>query len=97
MERPPVAPYQNHKWRATALRFSTISAARRLVDLSISGALEGKSYDGWRWQRELSGLISEFLEVRAYVYDLLKDGPTTKQFALLASAVAEDPGTAYRC
>ncbi|WP_186393238.1 MULTISPECIES: NACHT domain-containing NTPase [unclassified Pannonibacter] len=85
--------YQNHQWRATALRFGTVSAARRLVDLTLSGALDGKSYDGWRWQRELGGLISEFPEVRAYVYDLLKDGPTTKQLALLASAVAEDPGT----
>jgi hypothetical protein len=85
--------YQNHQWRATALRFGTVSAARRLVDLTVSGALDGKSYDGWHWQRELGGLISEFSEVRAYVYDLLKDGPTTKQLALLASAVAEDPDT----
>ncbi|MDX0414195.1 hypothetical protein CN184_11525 [Sinorhizobium medicae] len=85
--------YQNHQWRATALRFGTVSAARRLVHLTVSGALDGKSYDGWHWQRELGGLISEFSEVRAYVYDLLKDGPTTKQLALLASAVAEDPDT----
>lgn len=85
--------YQNHHWRETTLRFGTISAARRLVDLTVGGALDGKSYDGWRWQRELGGLISEFSEVRAYVYDLLKDGPATKQLALLASAVAEDPGT----
>ncbi|ABS63466.1 MULTISPECIES: NACHT domain-containing NTPase [Parvibaculum] len=85
--------YQNHGWRATALRFGTVSAARRLVDLTISGALDNKSHDGWRWQRELGGLISEFSEVRAYVHDLLKNGPTTKQLALLASAVAEDPDT----
>lgn len=85
--------YQNHQWRETALRFGTISAARRLVDLTVDGGLDGKSYDEWRWQRELGGLISEFSEIRAYVYDLLKDGPATKQLALLASAVAEDPGT----
>ncbi|MER8683416.1 hypothetical protein [Mesorhizobium sp. M1405] len=83
--------YQNYQWRAAALRLGTISAARRLVDLIVSGALDGKSYDGWRWQRELSGLNSEFSEVRAYVYDLLKDGPTSKQLALLANAVAEAP------
>jgi len=83
--------YQNHAWRATALSFGTISAARRLIDLTVSGALDGKSYDGWHWQRELGGLISEFSEVRTYVYGLLKDGPTMKQLALLASAVAEDP------
>jgi hypothetical protein len=84
--------YQNHQWRTTALRFGTVSAARRLIDLTISGVLDGESYDGWHWQRELGGLISEFPEVRTYVNDLLKDGPTTKQLALLARAVAEDPG-----
>lgn len=83
--------YQNYQWRAAALRLGTVSAARRLVDLTVSGVLDGKSYDGWRWQRELGGLISEFAEVRAYVYDLLKDGPTFKQLGLLASAVAEVP------
>ncbi|MGO4339921.1 NACHT domain-containing NTPase [Labrys sp. KB_33_2] len=85
--------YQNNQWRATALSLSSASAARSLVDLTISGALDGTSYDGWHWRRELGGLISEFLEVRAYVYDLLKDGPTTKQLASLASAVAEEPDT----
>tara|TARA_R110001606_G_scaffold174177_1_gene320804 strand:+ start:6291 stop:10526 length:4236 start_codon:yes stop_codon:yes gene_type:complete len=84
--------YQNHRWRATALRFGTVSAARRLIDLTVSGALDGTSDEGWHWKRELGGLISEFPEARAYVHDLLKDGPTTKQLALLASAVAEDPG-----
>jgi hypothetical protein len=87
------ALYQNHQWRATALKFGTVSAARCLVDLTVRGTLDGKSYNGWYWQRELGGLISEFSEIRAYVYDLLKDRPTTKSFALLASAVAEDPGT----
>lgn len=86
--------YQNHQWRTTALGFGTVSAARRLIDLTISGTLDGSSYDGWRWKRELSGLISQHSEVRTYVYDLLKDGPTTEQLALLASAVAEDPGSA---
>ncbi|MEX1200970.1 MAG: hypothetical protein WEB02_09305 [Methylophaga sp.] len=85
--------YQNYQWRTVALRLGTVSAARRLVDLTFSGALDGKSYDGWHWQRELNGLISEFSEVRAYVYDLLEHGSTTKQLALLANAVAEDPGT----
>lgn len=85
--------YQNSQWRATALSLGSASAARRLVDLTISGAIEGKSYDGWHWQRELGGLISAFPEVRAYVYGLLKDGPTTKQLDLLAGAVAEYPDT----
>ncbi len=85
--------YEDYQWRATALRLGTVSAARRLVDLTVSGAFDGHSYDGWRWQRELGGLISEFPEVRAYVHDLLKDGLTTKQLALLASAVAEAADT----
>ncbi|MGD9803843.1 MAG: NACHT domain-containing NTPase [Hyphomicrobiaceae bacterium] len=85
--------YQNNQWRATALSLSSASAARSLVDLTISGALDGTSYDGWHWRRELGGLISEFPEVRAYVYDLLKDGPTTKQLTPLASVVAEEPDT----
>lgn len=85
--------YQNNQWRATTLSLSSASAARSLVDLTISGALDGTSCDGWHWRRELGGLISEFPEVRAYVYDLLKDGPTTKQLAPLASAVAEEPDT----
>lgn len=85
--------YQNYQWRETALSFGTVSAARRLVDLTVSGALDGKSYDGWNWRSELGGLISQFSDVRAYVYDFLKDGPTTKQLALLASAVAEVPDT----
>src|SRR3546814_18258638 len=37
--------------------------------------------------------MCEFSEMRAYFDDLLKDGPATKQLALLASAVAEDPDT----
>jgi hypothetical protein len=85
--------YQNHQWRATVMRLDTVSAACRLVELTVSGALDGKSYDDWRWQRELGGLISEFPAVRAYVYDLLKDGPKTKQHAVLAYAVAEAPDT----
>ncbi|MFX0546884.1 NACHT domain-containing protein [Roseovarius sp. S1116L3] len=85
--------YQNHAWRETALRFGTLSAARHLIDLTVSGALNGRSYDGWHWKRELGGLISEFSEVRAYVHDLLKDGPITKPLGMLAGALAEDPGT----
>jgi hypothetical protein len=85
--------YQNHQWLSTVLSLATATAVRRLVDLTFSGALDGKSYDSWRWLRELGGLISEFSEVRAYVYDFLKDVPTSEQLALLASAVAEHADT----
>ena len=85
--------YLNHQWRATALRLGTASSARRLVDLTVSGALSGKSTDDWHWRRELGSLISEFPEVRDHVRGLLKDGPTSEPLALLAHAVAENPGT----
>ena len=75
------------------MSLGTISSARRLVDLSVSGALDGKSYDGWSWQRELGNFISKFPELRSYVYDLLRNAPTSKQRTLLAGAVAEDPDT----
>jgi hypothetical protein len=85
--------YLDRQWRATILRLGTASSARRLVDLTASGTLSGKSTDDWHWRRELGGLISEFPEVRAHVQDLLKDGPTSKHLAFLAQAVAERPGT----
>lgn len=85
--------YVNHQWRATVMRLGTATAVRRLVDLTASGALSGKSANDWHWGRELGGLISEFAEVRTYVYKLLKDGPISNNLALLANAVAQAPGT----
>jgi hypothetical protein len=85
--------YFNHQWRASTLRLGTASSARRLVDLTVSGALSGKSMDDWHWRRELGSLISEFPEVRDHARGLLKDGPTSKTLALLAHAIAQDPGT----
>jgi len=83
--------YQNHDWRATAMRLDTTSAARRLIDLTASGVLGGESFDDWHWRRQLGGLIAEFPDVRAYVRELLRDGPTTKHLALLARTLAEVP------
>ena len=84
--------YQAHQWCTAVLRLGTVSAAHRLIELIVSGAIDDTPYDDWHWQRELGSLISEFSAVRAHVYDLLRDGPTTEQLALLAKAVAEDPG-----
>ena len=83
--------YHDRQWRSTALRLGTASSARRLVDLMVSGALNTKSFDEWHWRRELAGLISEHPEVRTYVRELLKDGPTSKHLEPLAHTVAEDP------
>jgi len=84
--------YLNHQWRATALRLGTASVARRLVDLTAAGALNGKSVDDFRWGSELGDLISEFPEVRAHVYELLKSSAPVERLAVLASALAHNLG-----
>ena len=83
--------YLDHQWWSTALRLGTASSVRRLIDLTVSGTLSGRSHDEWHWRRELAGLISEHPEVRAYVRELLKDGPTNESLALLAHTVSENP------
>lgn len=83
--------YLDHAWRSTTLRLGTASSGRRLIDLTTSGTLSGKSHDAWYWQRELAGLISVHPELRAYVRKLLTDGPTNEALALLAHAVGENP------
>ncbi len=83
--------YQDHQWRSTVLKLGTSSCARRLIDLMIGGTLSGKSTDDWHWRRKLAGLISEYAEVRAYVRELLKDGPTNEALALLADTIGQNP------
>jgi len=83
--------YLDHQWRSAALRLGTASSAHRLIDLTVSGALNGKSQNKWHWRRELAGLISEHPKVRAYARELLKDGPTNEALALLAHTVSENP------
>jgi hypothetical protein len=85
--------YQNHQWRAAALKLGTASAAHRLIDLTANGTFDGKSLDDWYQSRELGVLIAEFPEVRRHVYGLLKDGVTSRPLALLAQAVSESPDT----
>jgi hypothetical protein len=84
--------YVNYQWRSTVLRLGTASAARRLVDLTAEGALNGKSVDDIRWGSELGDLISSLPEVRAYVYELLKSSAPVERVAILASALAHNPG-----
>jgi hypothetical protein len=57
--------------------------------LTVSGALDSKSHNGWHRRHDLGTLISEFPEMRAYVDDLLKYGPMSEHLVDLASAVAE--------
>lgn len=83
--------YANHAWRDAAIRRGTLSAARRLADLAAHGAFEGKGTDHWHMAHQLAGLISEYSELRAHVYQLLKDSATTPGLALLGQTVAETP------
>ena len=83
--------YANHAWRDAAILRGTLSAAWRFVDLAANGAFEGKGTDRWHMARQLGGLMSENPDLRAHVYQLLKDSAMTPGLALLAQAVAEDP------
>ncbi len=83
--------YLDHQWRSSAMKLGTVSCARRLIDLTLKGTLNGKFRDEWHWRRELAGLISKHPEVRIYVRELLKDGPTNEALALLAHAIGENP------
>ena len=83
--------YLNERWRATALLFGTSSSARRIVDLTLGGAFDGETANDWHLARELGGLIATHPDLRADVYSLLTEGPTTRGLAMLAHAVAENP------
>lgn len=84
--------YAHRAWRDAVVRRGTLSAATRFVDLAAQGVLNGKgSMDQWHMFTRLAGLIGEHAELRAHVYDLLKNGPTSPGLALLAQAVAENP------
>jgi len=83
--------YSNERWRTAAFRFGTTSSARRIVDIVARDALDGNATDEWHLARELGRLIAISPDLRAYVYGLLKDGPTTRGLTILAHAVAEDP------
>jgi hypothetical protein len=83
----------NYQWRTTVLRLGTASTARRLVDLTVAGALDGGALgDNFRWGSELGELISNFPEERAHVDELLKSSATAERLAVLAGALAHNPG-----
>ncbi|WP_200873802.1 NACHT domain-containing protein [Bordetella bronchiseptica] len=81
--------YLNKRWRTTALRFGTPSSARRIVDLTASGALNQTS-DAWHLAQDLAGLLAAHLDLRSHVYNLL-DGPPVPGLVILAHVVAEAP------
>lgn len=83
--------YLNECWRVAALRFGTPSSARHIVDLTVVGAFDGTTTDEWYLAQEIGRLIATHPDLRAHVYSLLKDGPTTPGLTILARAVAENP------
>ena len=84
--------YAHRAWREAVIRRGTLSAATRCVDLTAQGLFNGKGgRDQWHMSTRLAGLIGEHPELRAHVYDLLKNGPASPGRALLAEAVTEDP------
>lgn len=82
--------YLNYEWRVTALRFGTPSSARRIIDLTVMGAFNGTT-DDWQMAEGLGSLIATYPDLRAHVYSLLKDGPTTCGLTMLARTVVEYP------
>jgi len=83
--------YANRVWCDAVIRRGTLSGARRFVDLLAKGAFEGKKTDRWHLTHQLSGLIGEHPELRAYIYQILKHGVTSSGCELLAQAIAETP------
>ncbi len=85
--------YANYSWRDAAIRRGTLSAALRLVDLAANGVFDVEGIDHWHMARQLASLINEHSELRAHVYQRLKNGVTMPSLTLLGQAVAETPDT----
>lgn len=84
--------YENHHWRTIAMRLGSLSSAHRVIDLAGNGVFSGMG--AWSLARELANLIAVHPELRTHTYSLLTGSPTSRGFALLASAVAENPDEA---
>jgi hypothetical protein len=83
--------YINQKWREVAFSLGTLSSARRILDLTMTGAFDVESRSGWHFFRELGGLISTLPDVRAYAYGILEKDMSITSLKFLARAIAENP------
>ncbi len=82
--------YENHAWHDAVIRRGTLSSAKHLVDLVAGGVFHCKDGSDQRYMStRLAGLIGEHSDLRAHVYDLLKNYPLPET-ALLVEAVAEN-------
>lgn len=82
--------YANYQWRATALRFGTLSSARQIVDLTARGTFD-KATNELNLPQELGTLIAAHPDLRSHVNRLLKDSPILPGVEMLARAIAEYP------
>lgn len=82
--------YQDHQWQKSVMSLPGENTARAIVDLVCSGKLNEASTYG-RLHDEISGVLRDNPDARAHVHDLLRDGPTTKEMALLAHSLAQNP------
>lgn len=87
------ALYGDHSWQRAVfgLAMDSEDAAYGLVDIVVGGAFSNTRVDSWYFVREFAGLLEAHQELRARVYALIKNGPTTRGLTLLAEAVAESP------
>ncbi|MFC4217221.1 NACHT domain-containing protein [Pseudophaeobacter arcticus] len=83
--------FQDYQWRKSAMNFGGDASARRIVDLVLSGNLNEKTHDQMRLRDELADLLRDNPDTRAYVHDLLLDGPRNNEQALLARSLAQHP------
>ncbi len=67
--------YDNHAWRAAALHRGSLSAARRFMDLAVSGAFGRTTPDHWHIARQLSSLMGDHPQLRTHAYELLESSP----------------------
>ena len=81
--------YGNHAWRNAIRERGTLSSARRYVNLVANGVLGTNETETWTLIQQLSSLMSEYIELRTHVYQLIKDGAKPPGLKILARALAE--------
>ena len=83
--------YRDHQWRQTLMGLGGEDTAHRIINLILSGAMDGTSHDERHWRDELANLLKKHPEARRYVHDLLKDGPASELQEFFAHVLARNP------
>lgn len=82
--------YTDRMWQLAVIRRGTLSAARYFLDLTANGIIKSEKND-WRFEHHIKSVITEYPELRAYIYQLLQDSSLTSGLEQLVKAVAEVP------